>query len=133
MRAARASSLVAFATLSPVYRTDGSALINLVRNVGSAIGISLTTTMLAVSVQQIHAQMSEHFNPFNRNLGVNAQSLMWNPQLPFGLQQLSRIVEYNAEVIAYANDFLFMFFISGAKEKAPAAAMALLKRLEAPT
>jgi uncharacterized protein YecE (DUF72 family) len=28
---------------------------------------------------------------------------------------------------------VFMFFISGAKEKAPAAAMALLKRLEAPT
>jgi MFS transporter, DHA2 family, multidrug resistance protein len=105
-------NLVAFATLSPVYRTDGSALINLVRNVGSAIGISLTTTMLAVSVQQIHAQMSEHFNPFNRNLGVNAQSLMWNPALPFGAQQADALVNYNAQVAAYANDFLFMFYCS---------------------
>jgi DHA2 family multidrug resistance protein len=105
-------NLVAFATLSPLFRTDGSALINLVRNVGSAIGISLTTTMLAIGVQQLHAQMSEHINAFNRNLTVNAQSLMWNPQLPFGAMQADQMVNYNAQVTAYANDFLFMFYAS---------------------
>jgi DHA2 family multidrug resistance protein len=104
--------LVAFATLPQYLRTDGTSLMNLLRNVGSAIGVSITTTVLAASVQINHAQIAEHVTPFNRALGINAQSLMWNPQLPFGLQQLSRIVEYNAEVIAYANDFLFMFFIS---------------------
>jgi len=105
-------NLVAFATLSPVLRTDGSALINLMRNMGSAIGVSITTTVLANSVQTIHAQLAEHVNPFNRALGLNAPSMLWNPQLPFGLQQLNSVVEVNAQVIAYANDFLFMFFIS---------------------
>jgi len=105
-------NLVAFATLSPVLRTDGSALINLMRNMGSAIGVSITTTVLANSVQTIHAQLAEHVNPFNRALGLNAPSMLWNPQLPFGLQQLNSVVEINAQVIAYANDFLFMFFIS---------------------
>jgi DHA2 family multidrug resistance protein len=98
--------------LPPVYRTDGTALINLVRNVGMAIGVSITTTVLATGVQTAHAQLAEHVTPFNRALGQNAPSLMWNPQLPFGLQQLNGVVEYNAQVIAYANDFLFMFFIS---------------------
>jgi MFS transporter, DHA2 family, multidrug resistance protein len=105
-------NLVAFATLPPVYRTDGTSLINLIRNVGMAVGVSITTTVLASSVQTAHAHLAEHVTPFNRALSVNAPSMMWNPQLPFGLQQLNSIIEYNAQVIAYAHDFLFMFFIS---------------------
>jgi len=68
--------------------------------------------VLAGSIQRIHAQLAEHINPFNRALGVNAPSMLWNPHLPFGLQQLNGVVEMNAQIIAYANDFLFMFFIS---------------------
>jgi DHA2 family multidrug resistance protein len=105
-------NLIAFATLSPVLRTDGSAMFNLMRNVGSAIGVSITTTMLASSIQTVHAQLAGQITPFNRALGINAPSMMWNPQLPFGLAQLDSIVQYNSQIIAYANDFLFMFFIS---------------------
>jgi DHA2 family multidrug resistance protein len=103
-------NLVAFATLSPIYRTDGSALINLIRNVGSAIGVSLTTTVLAGSFQIVHAQMTEHANMFNRALGVNGPSLMLNPILPFGAKNLDNMISYNAYVVAYSNDFLFMFY-----------------------
>jgi DHA2 family multidrug resistance protein len=105
-------NLVAFATLSPLYRTDGSAVINLMRNLGSAIGVSVTTTFLAESIQTVHAQLAEHATPFNRMLSQNAPNMMWNPQIPFGLQGLDQIINQNAQVIAYANDFLFMFFIS---------------------
>ena len=105
-------NLVAFATLPPVFRTDGTALVNLIRNVGMAVGVSITTTVLADSIQTAHAQIAEHVTPFNRALAVNAPGMMWNPQLPFGLQQLNGVVEYNAQMIAYADDFLFMFFIS---------------------
>ncbi len=105
-------NLVAFATLSPLFRTDASALLNLIRNVGSAIGISVTTTVLAASIQTSHAQLAENITMFNRNLTVNAPSMMWNPILPFGAAKIDRLVNFNAAVIAYANDFLFMFFIS---------------------
>src|ERR1700744_3815647 len=44
-------NLVAFATLAPHFRTDGAGLTNLVRNIGSAIGVSLTTNILAERVQ----------------------------------------------------------------------------------
>jgi len=105
-------NLVAFATLSPVYRTDGSGVINLMRNLGSAIGVSVTTSFLASEIQTVHAQLAEHATPFNRMLSQNAPSMMWNPQIPFGVMGLDQIVNMNAQVIAYANDFLFMFFIS---------------------
>jgi DHA2 family multidrug resistance protein len=105
-------NLIAFATMPQYLRTDGTAVMNLMRNVGSAIGVSITTTVLTSSIQTNHAQLASHVTPFNRALGVNAPSMMWNPQLPFGLQQINGIIEHNAQVIAYANDFLFMFFIS---------------------
>jgi DHA2 family multidrug resistance protein len=105
-------NLVAFATLPAHLRTDGAALTNLTRNIGSAIGVSLTTTILANSIQTIHAHLSAYASPFNRALGVNGPSMMMNPQIPFGLANLNSLIEYRAQVQAYANDFLFMFLIS---------------------
>jgi len=105
-------NLIAFSTLAPALRTDGSAMFNLMRNVGMAIGVSITTTMLASGIQTMHAQLASHANPFNRALATNAKSMFWNLNMPFGAAQLDRIIQYNAQIIAYANDFLFMFFIS---------------------
>ncbi|HTT96976.1 MAG TPA: DHA2 family efflux MFS transporter permease subunit [Rhizomicrobium sp.] len=105
-------NLVAFATLAPQFRTDGTGLTNLMRNIGSAIGVSLTTTILAYSVQMIHSQNVRFGSVFNRALGVNGESLMMSPQIPFGVGNLNSLIEYRAEVQAYANDFLFMFYIA---------------------
>lgn len=105
-------NLVAFATLTPQLRTDGAGLTNLMRNIGSAIGVSLTTTILTNSVQTIHARLVGHASFFNRALGVNGPSMYMNPQIPFGLANLNSLIEYRAQVQAYANDFLFMFLIS---------------------
>ena len=79
-----AAGMVAFATLGPQFRTDGAGLTNLMRNIGSAFGVSLTTTVLASSVQTIHSQLSQYASPFNRALGVNAESMFMNPRIPFG-------------------------------------------------
>jgi DHA2 family multidrug resistance protein len=105
-------NLVAFATLSPQLRTDGAGLTNLTRNIGSAIGVSLTTTLLANSIQTIHARLAGQASVFNRALGVNGPSMYMNPQIPFGLANLNSLLEYRAQVQAYANDFLFMVLTS---------------------
>jgi DHA2 family multidrug resistance protein len=105
-------NLVSFATLSPIYRTDGSAFLNLMRNLGSSIGVSVTTTFFSSCGQTVHSQLAEYASRFNRALAQNAPSMMWNPQIPFGASALNRVINYNAQVICYANDFLFMFFIS---------------------
>ncbi len=105
-------NLTAFATLPMHYRTDGAAVMNLMRNIGSAIGVSVTTTVLAASVQTLHSQLAQYATPFNRALGTNAPSMIMNPQLPFGLSTLNGLIEMRSQVQAYANDFLLMSAIS---------------------
>ena len=106
------SNIMAFATLPGELRTDASAMINLMRNIGSAIGVSITTTALAVSVQTVHATLAAHVNTFNRALGVNAPSMLYNPHLPFGLVQINNIVERNSLIVAYSDVFYLMLFLS---------------------
>ena len=105
-------NLVAFATLSPLFRTDGSAMINLMRNVGSAIGVSITTTILVNDTQTAHAAIASHVSMFNRALSVGMQGMMWNPKIPMTANMLNQVVDNNAQVIAYSNDFIFMLIIS---------------------
>ena len=105
-------NLVAFETPSAQFRTDGAGLTNCMRNIGSAIGVFITTTMLANSVQTIHAPLAQYAAPFNRALGVNSESMFMNLMIPFGMSGLNDPMEYRAQVRAYANDFLFIFCIS---------------------
>ena len=104
--------LVAFATLPGKLRTDGTALMNLVRNIGSAIGISVTTTVLSNSMQAIHSQLTQYATPFNRALGINAPSLLYSMQLPSGRAMFNGAISIRAAIEAYANDFLFMFYVA---------------------
>jgi DHA2 family multidrug resistance protein len=105
-------NMYTYSTLPQSYRTDGSSILNLVRNVGSAIGVSLTTTVLSSSVQVNYNQLAEHASPFNRALAQNAPSLLLGPQTPFGAQSLSGLITQQATIISYANTFLFMFYAS---------------------
>ena len=105
-------NLIAFSTIAADVRTDASAVMNLLRNIGAAIAVSVTTAVLTYSTHVMHAEMAANVTPFNRALGVNAPSMMWSPQMPFGLQQLNAVIDANAAQIAYSNDFLFMFYFS---------------------
>lgn len=57
---------MAFATLPAQYRTEGASLMNLTRNIGASVGISLVTTILARSIQTSHAALAPN---------ISAQSL----------------------------------------------------------
>jgi len=105
-------NMTAFATLPMTLRTDGAALMNLMRNIGSAIGVSVTTTVLTSSVQTLHSQLAQYASPFNRALGVNGPSMMMNPKLPFGLANLNGLIELRATIQSYSNDFMFMALVS---------------------
>ncbi len=52
--------LMAFSTLPPQVRPDGSSLLSLGRSIGGSIGISLIVTMLARSQQINHADLAAH-------------------------------------------------------------------------
>ena len=106
------SNVMAFATLPGELRTDASAMINLARNVGSAIGISVTTTVLANTTQTVHATLASHVSPFNRALEVNVPGLVLNPHLPFGLVMMNGMIERSALIVAYSDVFYLMLFLS---------------------
>ena len=103
--------VVGFATLAPALRTDAAALYSLSRNIGSAIGVSVTSALLGSSIQALHAQYAEQVTPFNRALQTGAQGLFLGPTTPFGAAGINAQVEYQAQVAAYANDFMLMFWI----------------------
>lgn len=58
-------STIAFSTLDPKYRNEGTALFSLMRNIGSSIGISVMITYLAQRTQINHAAYSEYIQPFS--------------------------------------------------------------------
>jgi MFS transporter, DHA2 family, multidrug resistance protein len=103
--------VIGFATLAPELRTDAAALYSLTRNIGSAIGVSATSAVLAWSVQVLHSQFAEQVTPFNRALQSGAAGLFYGPSTPFGIQGVEAQVQYDALVSAYANDFMMMFWV----------------------
>jgi DHA2 family multidrug resistance protein len=53
-------NLIAFSTLAPELRTDGSSLLALSRNLGGSFGISFMVTMFARMLQTNHAEIGQH-------------------------------------------------------------------------
>ncbi len=116
--------VVAFYTLSPALRTQGTALLSLLRNVGSAIGISITSALLERMTIYMHANLMEHITPFSRALQVGgAVSRLWNPATKSGAARLDALITNQAQIIAYMDDYKFMFLCT-----IPAAACLLLMR-----
>ena len=103
--------MVAFATLPVMLRTDGAGLFSLARNIGAAIGVSVTSSMLARNTQVLHSEIGGSVNPFNRALqdgGVVQQYL--DPTTRHGAVTLDHMVNHQAQIIAYVNDYKMMIF-----------------------
>lgn len=103
-------STVAFATLSPQYRTDAASLFSLVRNIGSSIGISIVSVLLTRNVQINHAELSANITPFNPNLmALSPGAVSGNPT---ALSQVDGLVNIQALMISYIDDFKLMMIVS---------------------
>ena len=103
--------MVAFATLPVMLRTDGASLFSLARNIGAAIGVSVTSGMLAHNTQALHAEIGASVNPFNRALqdgGAVQQHL--DPATHHGAAMLDHIINQQAQIIAYVDDYKMMIF-----------------------
>lgn len=103
-------STIAFATLDAGFRADATSLFSLVRNIGSSIGISLVSAALARNIQINHAELSAFITPFNPLLGqVSPGALTGNPQ---SLQMLEGMVNTQAAMVSYVDDFYLMMWVS---------------------
>lgn len=103
--------VLAFATLPPLLRTDGASLFSLARNIGAAIGVSVTSSMLAHNTQALHSEIGASVNPFNRALqGVGEIHNQLDPATHHGAAMLDHIVNQQAQIIAYIDDYKMMIF-----------------------
>jgi MFS transporter, DHA2 family, multidrug resistance protein len=103
--------VLAFATLAPHFRTDGASLFSLCRNIGAAIGVSVTSAMLARNTQALHAEIGAQVNPFNRALqGDGAVHHLWDPATHHGAALLDQVINQQAQIVAYMDDYKMMIF-----------------------
>jgi MFS transporter, DHA2 family, multidrug resistance protein len=103
--------VLAFATLPAQYRTDGASLFSLFRNIGAAVGVSVTSAMLSHNTQVLHESIGASVTPFNRALqGGGMVSQAWNPMHPHGAAVLDHMVNQQAQIIAYIDDYWMMIF-----------------------
>jgi len=103
--------VLSFWTLPAQYRTDGTSLLSLFRNVGSAIGISVMSATMAHNNQVLHEQIGAAVTPFNRALqGGGAIGQYWDLGTQQGLAFIDHVVTQQASIIAYLDDFKLMMF-----------------------
>jgi MFS transporter, DHA2 family, multidrug resistance protein len=105
--------VLAFATLPPQYRTDGASLFSLFRNIGAAVGVSVTSSMLARNTQILHESIGASVTPFNRALqGGGTVSRMWDPMQAHGAAMLDQMVNQQAQITAYMDDYWMMVLVT---------------------
>jgi DHA2 family multidrug resistance protein len=101
---------LAYATLSPVHRTEGTVLSTMARSLGSSVGISVMQAGLINQTAMAHSVLSEHVQPSDPvYMSVNPTFL--NPLDPLGVQLLNGEVTRQAGMIAYDAMFGLMIFL----------------------
>ncbi|MBT2187761.1 DHA2 family efflux MFS transporter permease subunit [Sphingobium nicotianae] len=99
--------VLAFGTLPPTSRTEGAAVLNLTRNIGSSIGIAIVVALLARNTQVSHADLAAHISP--NNLPLDPGLLARFGQYGSAAMQIADgMVNQQAAMIAYLDDFYIM-------------------------
>jgi DHA2 family multidrug resistance protein len=102
-------SVMAYTTLTPQLRGEATAMQSLSRNIGSAIGVSVTSFTLTRGVQRTHADIAGGITPFDRNLQMgDPVSHILDPATRHGAALLDQMIDHQARIIAYNNDYRLM-------------------------
>ncbi|GAA4781417.1 DHA2 family efflux MFS transporter permease subunit [Stakelama sediminis] len=100
-------STIAFATLNPRLRNEGAAMFTLIRNIGSAIGISVLQAMTIRNGAIVHSRLVNGVRPDNPVF----QNVMPN----FDFSMSGAVAKLNAEItrqaamVSYIDAFHFLF------------------------
>ena len=93
-------SAVQFVGVPPSQNGDASAIINLMRNLGGSVGVSVVTTELQWRTQFHHARLAEHITPYDG----------WG----FGsaLSRIAQQVQIQATMLSYLDVFTILTFVA---------------------
>jgi DHA2 family multidrug resistance protein len=103
-------STITFSTIGPAERPAAASMFSLMRNVGSAIGVSVMQFLLTQNTQINHSQMADKITPYNPLLGFLPRTFgMASRQ---GTAALDAEVTRQAMAIGYYNDFKLMAILT---------------------
>src|SRR4051812_10592825 len=104
---------LAFETLATRFRTTGAALLNLSRNIGGSVGISVVSTQLVRMTQAAHADMAQHINQHTLATISSTQIETAIPTAgPLALAIINGEITRQALFIAYLDDFKLMMWVT---------------------
>ncbi|MFN7264441.1 MAG: MFS transporter, partial [Phenylobacterium sp.] len=104
-------STLAYVTLSPAHRVEGTILSTMARSMGSAIGISIVQAMVLTTRALAHSELSSRMDPTSPLLN-DVIAIPGALTTPEGLAQLNGEVTRQAMMIGYVDIFSWMTLIT---------------------
>ncbi|GAB1264686.1 DHA2 family efflux MFS transporter permease subunit [Aurantivibrio infirmus] len=104
-------STLTFSTLEAKFRNEATSLYNLIRNLGSSIGVSVVITLLSRNTQSNHAVFVEDLNFSNIGLRQAVEAGSVDLSTVQGLAALNGGVSQQAFLLAYLQDFRFIMWL----------------------
>ena len=105
-------NIMAFATLPQRQRTEGSSLMNLSRNIGASVGISVVTALLGAGIQRNHEELGARLPDLGTSGADPIVSAVIGGTTDQVLAIANGIVNQQAAMIAYLNDFELMMLMT---------------------
>lgn len=106
-------NVLAFSTLAPSMRTEGSSMLNLFRAVGSSFGISLVTVALARNTQISHSDLASHVTSASGNGMIDFSTIeRFQSAGEMAMVMINAEISRQAAMVAYIDDFYMMFWLS---------------------
>jgi MFS transporter, DHA2 family, multidrug resistance protein len=98
----------AFQTMAPSLRPDAASVMTAVRRIAAGIGVALLIAQLVNSTQRAQASLTENVSLYNERLKHLPLPDNWTMDNVDGMLTLNRVIEKQAEFIAYLHDFHLM-------------------------
>ncbi len=105
-------NIMAFGTLDPRFRTEAASLLNLFRNIGASVGISVVTALLARNIQTSHQELGGHITGYSFDSVDPSLSALLGSAGETVTAMLNAEVNRQAAMIAYLDDFKLMMILT---------------------
>ncbi len=105
-------STVSFLTLPNELRTDGTAMLTLMRNVASSIGISVVIAKLTSGGRESYAILNEHVTPFNQAMQMPNVAGILNMTTDSGRAIMDVLITTQAQIIAFSHDYQMVMVVT---------------------
>ncbi len=105
-------NILAFATLPPHLRTEASSIMNLFRGVGSSVGISTVTVLLARNMQVSHSDIASNITGESGGAVLDFSTMdRFQSYGDAAMTMLNAEVSRQAAMVAYVDDYYLMFWM----------------------